>query len=410
MKKFIIVLIIMLLLLLLNNNIIHAEQNIPLIVDKQNIKLDEELKLKINLNNIGIATFTIEIYFDNTKLEYINGPENSNYANNRIIYTWTSENGKNSNNIETGDFILKGKQEGNANIVAIGEFYDEGGNILDIKNSNLEITIGTIKQETLEVQDEDETNTSSDNANLKIMRLNREGISPEFSSQVEEYYFVTEENISSFNITAIPENKNSTVTITGNENLKQGKNTISIKVESEDKSQTKEYKIYVTKTNNLEKANANLETLAIRQGSLIPEFDNNVTKYNIEIENSISKLDILAIPQREASTVKIIGNEEMKIGDNKIEIIVLAEDKLTEKKYEINVHRRNEQEEIENEEEQKVQVEKLTAILEQEEEENKIIEENKNKENNYIKSIMIIILFVAVAIIIGIIIYRKRKK
>lgn len=410
MKKFIIVLIIMLLLLLLNNNIIHAEQNIPLIVDKQNIKLDEELKLKINLNNIGIATFTIEIYFDNTKLEYINGPENSNYANNRIIYTWTSENGKNSNNIETGDFILKGKQEGNANIVVIGEFYDEGGNSLDIKNSNLEITIGTIKQETLEVQDEDETNTSSDNANLKIMRLNREGISPEFSSQVEEYYFVTEENISSFNITAIPENKNSTVTITGNENLKQGKNTISIKVESEDKSQTKEYKIYVTKTNNLEKANANLETLAIRQGSLIPEFDNNVTKYNIEIENSISKLDILAIPQREASTVKIIGNEEMKIGDNKIEIIVLAEDKLTEKKYEINVHRRNEQEEIENEEEQKVQVEKLTAILEQEEEENKIIEENKNKENNYIKSIMIIILFVAVAIIIGIIIYRKRKK
>lgn len=410
MKKFITVLIIMLLLLLLNNNIIHAEQNIPLIVDKQNIKLDEELKLKINLNNIGIATFTIEIYFDNTKLEYINGPENSNYANNRIIYTWTSENGKNSNNIETGDFILKGKQEGNANIVAIGEFYDESGNILDIKNSNLEITIGTITQETLEVQDEDETNASSDNANLKIMRLNREGISPEFSSQVEEYYFVTEENISSFNITAIPENKNSTVTITGNENLKQWKNTISIKVESEDKSQTKEYKIYVTKTNNLEKANANLETLAIRQGSLIPEFDNNVTKYNIEIENSISKLDILAIPQREASTVKIIGNEEMKIGDNKIEIIVLAEDKLTEKKYEINVHRRNEQEEIENEEEQKVQVEKLTAILEQEEEENKIIEENKNKENNYIKSIMIIILFVAVAIIIGIIIYRKRKK
>lgn len=410
MKKFITVLIIMLLMLLLNNNIIHAEQNIPLIVDKQNIKLDEELKLKINLNNIGIATFTIEIYFDNTKLEYINGPENSNYSNNRIIYTWTSENGKNSNNIETGDFILKGKQEGNANIVVIGEFYDEGGNSLDIKNSNLEITIGTIKQETLEVQDEDETNTSSDNANLKIMRLNREGISPEFSSQVEEYYFVTEENISSFNITAIPENKNSTVTITGNENLKQGKNTISIKVESEDKSQTKEYKIYVTKTNNLEKANANLETLAIRQGSLIPEFDNNVTKYNIEIENSISKLDILAIPQREASTVKIIGNEEMKIGDNKIEIIVLAEDKLTEKKYEINVHRRNEQEEIENEEEKKVQVEKLTAILEQEEEENKIIEENKNKENNYIKSIMIIILFVAVAIIIGVIIYRKRKK
>ena len=270
MKKFIIVLIIMLLLLLLNNNIIHAEQNIPLIVDKQNIKLDEELKLKINLNNIGIATFTIEIYFDNTKLEYINGPENSNYANNRIIYTWTSENGKNSNNIETGDFILKGKQEGNANIVAIGEFYDESGNILDIKNSNLEITIGTITQETLEVQDEDETNASSDNANLKIMRLNREGISPEFSSQVEEYYFVTEENISSFNITAIPENKNSTVTITGNENLKQGKNTISIKVESEDKSQTKEYKIYVTKTNNLEKANANLETLAIRQGKFNP--------------------------------------------------------------------------------------------------------------------------------------------
>ena len=72
----------------------------------------------------------------------------------------------------------------------------------------------------------------------------------------------------------------------------------------------------------------------------------------------------------------------MKIGDNKIEVIVLAEDKITEKKYEINVHRRNEQEEIENHEEQEIQAEKLTAILEQEEEENKIIEENKNTESN----------------------------
>ena len=108
----------------------------------------------------------------------------------------------------------------------------------------------------------------------------------------------------------------------------------------------KTYKIYVTKTTNVELANANLEILAVREGFLNPEFDYNITNYKVEIPNQTEKIEILAIPQSQKATVSISGNNEMKVGNNVIQINVIAEDGITNKKYELIVHRRNEQEEL----------------------------------------------------------------
>ena len=53
-----------------------------------------------------------------------------------------------------------------------------------------------------------------------------------------------------------------------------------------DKTKEETYKIYVTKTTNVELANANLEILAVREGFLNPEFDYNIKNYKVEIPNN----------------------------------------------------------------------------------------------------------------------------
>lgn len=406
-NKKMLILVILLLLLLMNINKSLAQTNIQIIPDKNTIEKDEEVGINIELNNIQVASFTLEIFWNEDKLEYVKGPENSNYSNNKLLYTWVSENGQNKDNIKISDFIFKGVEEGIANIVVTGEFYNINGERVNIENGNLEIKIGNLQQETKQVIEQQE-NVADNNANLSVLRLDHEGISPEFNKDIKEYYFVANKTIDNLKVTAIPANSGATVTITGNNSIKYGKNTISIRVESKDKTKTETYQIYVTKTDNVESANANLETLAVRQADLNPEFDSNITKYKIEIANDINKLDILAIPQREKANVIIAGNNEMKIGDNKVEVTVTAEDGITTKKYELIVHRRNEEEQIQSEKEHAIQVERLSAILEQEEQEEQKEENPTTESENNI--FMISSITIVAIVIVGIAVYVYYKK
>lgn len=161
---------------------------------------------------------------------------------------------------------------------------------------------------------------------------------------------------------------------------------------------------------NIELANANLEILAVREGFLNPEFDYNITNYKVEIPNDTEKVEILAIPQSQKATVSIIGNNEMKVGNNTIQINVIAEDRITNKKYELLVHRRNEQEQLQYEQETESGAEKLSAILEEQKNNNNDVDEIKqNGKGNIIWIIGIIVLGI---IIIVVVIYmiKKQKK
>lgn len=124
---------------LLINQTSFAQTKMNIISDKETIKKDEEINIKVQIADTPIAACTLEIYFDSSKLEYIKGPENSNYSNNRIIYTWVSSTGKNEQGIETENFKFKVLQEENTNIAVFGEFYNEQGEKLEIDNSNIEL-------------------------------------------------------------------------------------------------------------------------------------------------------------------------------------------------------------------------------------------------------------------------------
>lgn len=135
------VIIITMLINLLITKTSFAQTQMHIISDKEIIAKDEEVNIKVQIADTPIAACTLEIYFDSSKLEYIKGPENSNYTNNRIIYTWVTNTGKNVQGIETESFQFKVLQEENTNIVVFGEFYNEQGEKIEIDNGNIELKV-----------------------------------------------------------------------------------------------------------------------------------------------------------------------------------------------------------------------------------------------------------------------------
>lgn len=75
--------------------------------------------------------------------------------------------------------------------------------------------------------------------------------------------------------------------------------------------------------------NSNLSALQIAEGVFSPEFAKNVYEYAVIVPNEITKLSIVASQEHSRATVRIVGNEELQVGDNTVEIIVTAEDGST---------------------------------------------------------------------------------
>ena len=248
---------------------------------------------------------------------------------------------------------------------------------------------------------------TDNNANLEVLRLDTEGMVPGFNKDVTEYYITVGENINQIEVTAIPQNENAYINIEGNENLKSGINKIEIAVKSEDETNEKIYIINVTKTSNVQTANTNLETLAIENVTLSPEFDNNKTEYNAEISNTVRRLNILAIPENAQTQVIVEGNENLREGKNEVTIKVIAQNGVTERVYRINVYKRNNGEEVAQKQEQEAKIARVSAVLAGNEIENNKEAEILEKGNRDNKIIAILIVF---TIILVIIIIRNRKK
>ena len=80
---------------------------------------------------------------------------------------------------------------------------------------------------------------------LTSLKLNKYTLTPSFSADVYEYNVsITDANIDKLDLSAIANMEDAKVEITGNENLKSGKNTIKITVTSADGENKTVYKIY----------------------------------------------------------------------------------------------------------------------------------------------------------------------
>lgn len=391
---------------------IEDKINIEIVSSEDKIKKEEEFSIVINLENLSVSAYDIEMYFDNNLVEYISDVENTNFVNGKILSSWyDTSGGRNAKeNCELIKYKFKSKEIGNSLITIKGKMYDSlGKEVANIEESKI-ISVVEENQEIIpNTNNEDNTNSK-----LKEMRLNHEGITPEFNPEITEYYFTTE-NLNELEVTANPQNKNSKIEIIGNKDFKTGINEININVTAPNMSNKTSYKIYVTKTNNIELANANLENLAIENSILSPEFNENILEYKTEVSNMTDNLNILAIPQKINAKVEINGGKNLKYGNNEIIINVIAENGYTNKKYKIDVYKRNEQEQLKAEEEKKKELEELEQILQKNNNENvklsiEEIEGNiENLEKEEIKSNLFLIAIITIVLAIGIFIAINRK-
>ena len=322
-----------------------AKDKININLDNRVIQKNQEFNISIGLKNEQIAAYTIWIYYDSEMLNVNQTDNNINVVGNKIIATGVSETGKNFSTDNLINLKFMAKQEGNTIVYAIGEFHKENGKKADIQYNQLEITVGNDEKEQISVKENVSQNLTKDNANLDIFRLDVEGINPDFNNQITDYYITVKESVDNIEVTAIPENKNAKVEVLGNNNLKKGLNIIEVIVTSEDGKNKKTYKVYVTKTNNEENTNADLETLAVEYNNIFPNFQSNITNYTLEVANNVENLNILAIPNNKNGIVQVEGNEKINIGKNMVYITVTAPNKVTKKIYSIVVYRRNSDEE-----------------------------------------------------------------
>ncbi len=413
-----IIIFVMILLISININIItlavenKKQDSVYLNVSNTEIGNGEEFSFTINLANMDVAAFDIQIYFNNELLEYVSGPENTNVVGSKIITVWYDETGgKNTKqNCELVKYVFKVKEIKSEYIAIQGEFYNAEGIQVQNFTDGIEI-IANEETQTEKIEISEESEVISNNSKLKSLRLNHEGMTPVFLPDITEYYFLTE-NLSGLEVTAIPENTNAIVTISGNSNFKEGLNMIVIEVTSPDKTSKTQYTISVTKTKDLEKANANLETLAIENVMINPEFVNDIYQYNATVSNTVENVNILAISERQNAKVEVVGGKNLQYGNNVVNIQVIAENGYTIKQYKVNVYRRNEEEQKIANEEQQVNIQKLNAILEEQE---KKEEEQNSSKNSIIENMKGNVWFDVIYIIFSIIIivfviYRIKKE
>ena len=136
-----------------------------------------------------------------------------------------------------------------------------------------------------------------------------------------------------------------TLTITKPENveIKEPNNIISNNKPAKKKTTVPSSKKTSSKTTNnktntqkKKSDNNNLKDLGISGYSI--NFAKDITTYNISIKEDINSLKIKALPEDEKATVKIVGDDDLKLNDNKVTIDVKAENGNT-KSYIIEVQK-----------------------------------------------------------------------
>lgn len=166
MKKIKIILLMSVLLLYfgLNFNKVEAAGGVTLTSNMSSAYIGDEFTVSVNVSGMSVATLTIKINVDTSKVDYVSGPGNSNFTNGRVIYTWTDPNGG-ASPITSGTiatFKFKAKQAGTASFSVSGEFYDSNENTITPSFSGTSVIL---QEKTVTPPSSDTGNNNNNNQN-----------------------------------------------------------------------------------------------------------------------------------------------------------------------------------------------------------------------------------------------------
>ena len=155
---------------------------------------------------------------------------------------------------------------------------------------------------------------------LKSLTVTGYELTPEFNKNITTYYLVVPEDVTEVEVLAEAEVEEASIKITGNTNLNRVENTIKVTVTSSSRK-NKTYNIIATK----QKDNGlSLESLAIENANLVPDFESNKYYYEIDFKSDKDKTDlnITASANQEGTTVEIFGDKGLEVGENLITIVL----------------------------------------------------------------------------------------
>lgn len=168
---------------------------------------------------------------------------------------------------------------------------------------------------------------------LFMITTNRGDLTPTFEKDTLEYYLEVERDIKDITIMAVASSDTAKVEGNGYHALEVGENVIPIKVSQSDGT-SKTYTLHITRN----KSNNNyLKELYVHEGKISPDFDKETLEYSVEIPYGITSLTIDQAPEDKYAVSQVLGNENLKTGDNEITIKVTSE-KGESRNYVIHAH------------------------------------------------------------------------
>ncbi len=247
---------------------------------------------------------------DGTQQEANETTENNTSGNNDNTNSGTSQennqaNETNSNQEEKPKTSESNKEESNTNA--------------NSKTTSTPKTNST--KQTTDTNNEEKTNNDS-NANLVSL-----GIRPHdfkgFVPSKMEYSVDVPEDVDEVEVYAKAESASAKVTGTGKTKLNKGKNKIEVVVTSKDGNMNT-YIINITRgeEDRIIDPTQGLKSLKVKDLELNPSFSTGIYEYKIKYKGEADKLDIETEATDSTYKVEIVGNENLKDGENIVTIIV----------------------------------------------------------------------------------------
>ena len=180
------------------------------------------------------------------------------------------------------------------------------------------------------------TREKSNIATLKSLTVTNGSFNPSFNSELGEYTVSVPVNTTEFDIAAETTEEHAHITSgVGHYTMNESNMTKEIVVVSEDESVTKKYILNIVR----EKSSINtLSDITVSEGTLSPEFDKDITSYTVNVDGSVTSIDIGATLTDNLATLSGTGTYDLEVGENKITITVQSESGAKQN-YVINVVR-----------------------------------------------------------------------
>jgi hypothetical protein len=168
----------------------------------------------------------------------------------------------------------------------------------------------------------------SSDATLKSLALSSGTLSPSFNANTLRYTVNLSNDVSLIDVTGSANHP--AATVNGNVSgkaLDVGNNTVEITVTAEDGTSVSTYTVTLVRAPS---SDVTLSKITVSDGILSPAFDANITDYTVNVANRVSLINVTGTANHPAATVS--GNVidmPLDVGDNVVNITVIAEDGST---------------------------------------------------------------------------------